>query len=230
MKREKVVTFVKSLLGKRSNQTCNFNGEWCASFVDWVIDDNFHTDMKFEYYASCTSQVKRFMELNRFKKSFPQVGDLIYYEWVKEANVYNADHVGFIVDVSGDTITTIEGNFGNGHWSTNTVGTRTIKTSYSCIKGYGVPYYEDDETIRIEPPEQFDTTMVNKYSDEVELIQFILNRCVGIPTTEDGYFGERTMQSVVKFQKDNTLIVDGIVGQQTLKALLKKAEKFLIKE
>ncbi|MDD4570376.1 MAG: peptidoglycan-binding domain-containing protein [Tepidanaerobacteraceae bacterium] len=37
----------------------------------------------------------------------------------------------------------------------------------------------------------------------------------------DGIFGPLTEQAVKKFQKDNKLVVDGIVGQETFAALEK---------
>lgn len=37
----------------------------------------------------------------------------------------------------------------------------------------------------------------------------------GYPVTTDGFFGPKTEQAVINFQKKNKLVVDGIVGQQT---------------
>ncbi|MCY7383394.1 MAG: peptidoglycan-binding protein [Microcoleus sp. CAN_BIN18] len=37
----------------------------------------------------------------------------------------------------------------------------------------------------------------------------------GYPVTTDGFFGPKTEQAVINFQKKNKLAVDGIVGQQT---------------
>ncbi|MEG3848530.1 peptidoglycan-binding domain-containing protein [Microcoleus sp. herbarium19] len=37
----------------------------------------------------------------------------------------------------------------------------------------------------------------------------------GYPVGTDGFFGAKTEQAVINFQKKNKLVVDGIVGQQT---------------
>ncbi|MEG4976450.1 peptidoglycan-binding domain-containing protein [Microcoleus sp. K4-B3] len=37
----------------------------------------------------------------------------------------------------------------------------------------------------------------------------------GYPVATDGFFGLKTEQAVIKFQKQNKIAVDGIVGPQT---------------
>ncbi len=37
----------------------------------------------------------------------------------------------------------------------------------------------------------------------------------GYPITTDGFFGAKTEQAVINFQKKNKLVVDGIVGPKT---------------
>ncbi|MCC3407245.1 MAG: peptidoglycan-binding protein [Microcoleus sp. PH2017_10_PVI_O_A] len=37
----------------------------------------------------------------------------------------------------------------------------------------------------------------------------------GYPVVNDGFFGAKTEQAVINFQKKNKIAVDGIVGQQT---------------
>lgn len=37
----------------------------------------------------------------------------------------------------------------------------------------------------------------------------------GYPVVTDGFFGPKTEQAVIKFQKQNKIAVDGIVGPQT---------------
>ena len=59
--------------------------------------------------------------------------------------------------------------------------------------------------------------------ETVERIQELLQR-VGIPLEKhgiDGKFGIETRNAVVEFQKQNNLDVDGIVGPQTLKQLMR---------
>ena len=55
---------------------------------------------------------------------------------------------------------------------------------------------------------------------DVTLIQRLLNNAGYGYLVEDGVFGVRTDTAVKQFQKDRNLTVDGIVGSQTLEALL----------
>lgn len=60
-------------------------------------------------------------------------------------------------------------------------------------------------------------------SGEVKELQKVLQQKGYFPTNVDctGYFGSITEKAVKKFQSDNGLVVDGIVGHATLKILLK---------
>ena len=42
------------------------------------------------------------------------------------------------------------------------------------------------------------------------------------PEAVDGFFGDNTETSVKEFQKDNGILVDGVIGSQTLKLLIQK--------
>lgn len=54
--------------------------------------------------------------------------------------------------------------------------------------------------------------------DSVKWVQFELNRC-GYNLAVDGIFGVKTTTAVKDYQKKNGLLVDGIVGKNTLKKL-----------
>jgi len=55
-------------------------------------------------------------------------------------------------------------------------------------------------------------------SNEVRSVQQLL-RSAGLPTSPDGKFGRRTEAAVVRFQRRHKLLVDGVVGRQTMSAL-----------
>jgi hypothetical protein len=71
----------------------------------------------------------------------PAPGDLISFRWkargTSGASKYNyeyfSDHIGIVAYVSGDTITTIEGN------KSNACGSRTLKPSTTSVNGYYHP-------------------------------------------------------------------------------------------
>lgn len=56
----------------------------------------------------------------------------------------------------------------------------------------------------------------------VKTLQQLLT-AVGYPLAADGIFGDRTEAAVKKFQKDNGLTVDGIVGPKTWSTLIASA-------
>jgi Putative peptidoglycan binding domain. len=51
---------------------------------------------------------------------------------------------------------------------------------------------------------------------DVRELQLILQSLGYNPGPIDGIYGHRTMNTVMRFQKDNGLTVDGIVGPETL--------------
>ena len=65
----------------------------------------------------------------------PQPGDVIYFQ-----NSKGLSHTGIVVEVSKDTVTTVEGNSGT---NSNYVAKSTYKKTSSYIYGYGCPVYED---------------------------------------------------------------------------------------
>ena len=57
-----------------------------------------------------------------------------------------------------------------------------------------------------------------EFKNDVEKLQ----QALGFPPPQDGKFGTNTENAVKRFQKDNGLVVDGIVGDGTWSALLKQ--------
>lgn len=71
----------------------------------------------------------------------PQKGDLILFRYssIVDADEYLSDHIGIVIDVSGTTIYTVEGDSGSEDHTTSRVRKRTYSTSYSAINGYFRP-------------------------------------------------------------------------------------------
>ena len=67
----------------------------------------------------------------------PKPGDIIVYNWDQKTqpNDGYADHIGIVESVSGNVITTIEGNY------KDSVGRRTIAVGNGQIRGYARPKY-----------------------------------------------------------------------------------------
>ncbi len=121
------------------------NGEpWCDMFVSWVGDKAGGSGVigKFAY---CPYHVNWFKKNGRWigRNETPKPGDVIFF-----ANKGVACHVGFVESVSGNVVSTIEGNTATGN---NDNGgkvmkrTRTLGTEGSSwyILGYGRPDYEN---------------------------------------------------------------------------------------
>lgn len=123
----------------------SYQGEpWCNAFTNWDFYKVYgKTTAKkllccndFDYYTPTTAGY--FKDAKRWF-STPKVGDLVYFK-----NSTRIHHIGLVVGVTVDYITTVEGNTstankvvanGGGVWS------KTYKRTNSAIAGYGRPDY-----------------------------------------------------------------------------------------
>ena len=113
---------------------------WCDVFVDWLFVTTFGEELgrKMLYQpeksagAGCLYSAGYYKQANAFHRSNPRVGDQIFFSY--SSGEYS--HTGIIVDVNGNTITTIEGN------TSDSVGRRTYETSNYSIAGYGTPNWQ----------------------------------------------------------------------------------------
>lgn len=121
--------------------TVKYTDDWCATFVSFVGIEAGVPDL---YGRECG--VERFIEIFKAKNIWledgsitPKPGDIICYNWDDgtQPNDGFADHIGFVESVSGGTITTIEGNYGD------SVRRRTISIGAGNIRGYARPSYTD---------------------------------------------------------------------------------------
>lgn len=223
MDRNTIITKAYNAIGKNAKDF-NFQTEWCALFIDWLFGDD--TPFTGNEHYSCTSQMNLWKSIGCWENgtSCIAVGDIIYYDWDSSGD---CDHVGIVVQVQGDSITVIEGNFGNGNWQSNHVAYRTITHSYAYVRGYAIPDYKTDtntHTTSNTPANErhgtlYSTDMVNTCYAKVEQIQNMLNVVNNSGITCDGYYGNKTKQAVIDFQKKYKLEIDGIVGKETITKL-----------
>lgn len=104
-------------------------GDWCAMFASFCYRyagvQGVPTD------ASCPNWIRTLEHLGLYRTSgayTPQTGDLIFFDWNANGD---ADHVGLVAEMDGDSIKTIEGNSGD------TVRYQTYELSDTRILGYG---------------------------------------------------------------------------------------------
>ncbi|WP_214317221.1 CHAP domain-containing protein [Nonomuraea sediminis] len=109
------------------------NAAWCAMFVSWVGEQTgARPTVGWDAYT--VTYAKWFKNNHRWGQT-PKPGAVVYYAWSGSKDLDDIDHVGFVVKNNHNgTITTIEGNTGNGE-----VERRVRPTSQ--VVGYGYPDY-----------------------------------------------------------------------------------------
>ena len=113
---------------------------WCDIFVDWLFVKTFGEEKGRQMLyqpeqsagAGCLYSAGYYKQHNAFHRTDPRVGDQVFFSY--SPGEYS--HTGIVVDVNGNTITTVEGN------TSDSVGRRTYETSNRSIAGYGTPNWE----------------------------------------------------------------------------------------
>lgn len=105
--------------------------KYCADFVSWVCTQ---AGIPLDQY-NCETLKNAMEDQGKFKTSDPKPGDLVFFDWDGDGT---ADHVGIVKSVNADgTLTTIEGNTGDGHGGPEGVHERTRSTD--SVLGYAYP-------------------------------------------------------------------------------------------
>lgn len=222
--KNKIISLAIEQLGNDYTTYCkdmgyNYRIEWCACFISWLAEKLGITDI-IPVDMSCNSQISKFKNMGVWHtdRNF-QSGDIIYYDWDISGD---ADHVGIVEKVSGNTLTVIEGN--NGNYPNDRVRRREISSGSSLIFGYARPKYPvkssaNSSDINISLP----TVRKGNTGNAVKILQAFLvayEYNIGISGI-DGEFGSDTEYAVRRFQKRSCIAVDGIVGKDTWSELLK---------
>jgi hypothetical protein len=106
---------------------------WCAVFISWLFDGTGLVKKT----ASCADMLEWFEAHSQIVKN-PIPGDLVFFRY--STNSRRTNHVGLVVDVKGNTITTIEGNTSK---DSNDNGGRVMRRKRSGkIVGYARPKYD----------------------------------------------------------------------------------------
>lgn len=115
-----------------------YDWDWCAAFVSFILmkvglSKTYGTEISVGYYKD------KFIKAKIWKgRVRPKVGDIIIWNWDGSHTGW-PHHIGFVSAVSGDTITTLEGNTFKG--GVSTVGYNTFRWNASSIQGYARPNY-----------------------------------------------------------------------------------------
>lgn len=187
------------------------NQPWCEIFTAWMFINTFGYDdgvaMTYGGSAACATHAQLFKNNDAWSVT-PRKGDQIYFLVNGAIN-----HTGIVVDISGSTITTIEGNY------SDRVATNTYYINDPQIAGYGVPKWSvvaneqdpaptDEDTDIIHPQHRracFHLQMGDGIGDpkpQVKAWQNLL-LCWGFDLGKggaDGEFGTMTMLATQKWQ------------------------------
>lgn len=134
-----------------------YTDAWCATFVSALAIKCGLTDI-IPTECGCGQMVTLFQKLGEWIENdayLPSPGDVIFYDWQDSGSGDNTgwpDHVGIVEEVSGKTITIIEGN------KSDSVSRRTLQVNGKYIRGYGVPKYSSssDASAPITPAKTVD--------------------------------------------------------------------------
>ena len=122
-----------------------YTDQWCATFVSAVAIKLGYTDI-IPTECGCPQMVSHLQKLGCWVENenrVPNAGDIIFYDWKDNGigdNKGDADHVGIVEKVVGDTIHVIEGNY------SKSVKRRYLNVNGLYIRGFGVPKYDAEQT------------------------------------------------------------------------------------
>lgn len=188
------------------------NYPWCCAFI-WCIFNEAGINIK--RTASCMMLGDWFKQEGKYHKDNPQVGDIVFFKFSGSSRWTN--HVGLVIEVNGNTLTTIEGNTSSDNkGSQNNGGMVAIRTRKinSSVVGFGRVSDDKNNSAKNMP-----TLRLGSRGASVKTLQRILNEH-GAHLTVDGIFGNLTKLAIISFQGLNDLQKDGIVGRKTWEKLL----------
>lgn len=121
-----------------------YSDEWCdgtisAAAIKAGAVDIIGTEVGCEEHVKIFKRKGIWIEDGRIT---PKKGDIILFNWDdnSQPNDGYSDHIGVVEKVSGNTITTIEGN------KSRAVGRRTLKVGAGNIRGYARPKYKAESS------------------------------------------------------------------------------------
>lgn len=208
---------------------------WCDIFVDWCLVKAFGVDNALKLLgqplkscgAGCSWSVKYYEKIKRFYKSYPKIGDQIFFKDSKGEPC----HTGLVYKVDSKKVYTIEGNTSSASGVVANGGAVAMKSyslSYNRIYGYGRPKY-DEEPKKVTPVKvkktysgTFPKLPTRGYfqsgdkGTQVKYLQKFLNWYGNYKLDIDGEIGAKTISAVKKFQSSVKITADGYFGKTSL--------------
>ena len=188
--KEKFLDKARTYLGVNGKYVClqklklGYVDHWCAFSVSAIMQDCGFIGEYIKEIEGGAGTIPRYSDGKYgtwFKKSVnipPQAGDLFFlrYEDYPSQDKYFCDHVGIVENVSGDIITTLEGNVDgiNGNWAMTSCFKRKIRylSDYSMYAFYR-PYWKGEtkttSTTTLKKTEIYQTTSSAKVDFAVKV-------------------------------------------------------------
>ena len=172
---------------------------WCCTFIWWIMQS---CGVPVPKTASCMEMGDYFKKHGRWYTE-PQIGDLVFFKF--KTNSRWTNHIGLVIAVRGNEITTIEGNTSVN--SDDNGGAVMKRQRSKNIVGYGRPVYDNVADPARPILKKGDT------GDYVKAWQRYLLSCnidIG-KSGVDGDFGSYTERGVKLYQRIKGLPVTGII-------------------
>ena len=199
---------------------------WCAATISAAAQVLNATDI-IPAECSCPRMITLAQKMGIWVEAdnyVPTKGDILLYDWDdngKGDNKGNADHVGVVEKITGNTMTIIEGNY------SNAVKRRNLQVNGRYIRGYIVPEFLPDEPEVNPTPKELIPIHVELLKkgckgDSVKALQILLigNGFDCGDSGADGIFGNDTSEALEKCQDKNGLEPDRICGHDTWSVIL----------
>ena len=216
--------------------------DWCMMLVYDLMHDTAGIT-EFPKTFSCSGFTKTDFAQLRINHDFQtaEPGDIITFE-INGNRADGADHVGIVLENDGSKIKLLEGNTngsGSPWYETSTANIFEYSYNASCFDyivdmsgfftGEVVTHPPDTDTkTDTEPiastfqPKERRVLRKGSKGEFVKSLQQLLWMKGYAVGADDGDFGSKTEKSVMDFQADHKLEVDGIVGIQTFEELIGK--------
>lgn len=247
MKYSELLMEVNKWIGKKGNELFEKYGvktDWCMMLVYYFMHD--YAGIKdFPLTFSCSDFTTKDFVMRRLNHDFKtaEIGDIITFE-LNDNIADGADHVGIVIENTGNTIKLLEGNTRgsrNGTWYETSTANVFEYPYYTNCFDYIVDmsdFFSDGDNVT-HPPDNAETDDIDRtfgtfqprerriirkgskgaFIKTLQQLLFAKGYDCG---ADDGDFGNKTEKCVKAFQKDHKLDDDGIVGILTFEELIGK--------
>ena len=194
------------------------NDPWCAAFVGAVSGGCGLQDI-IPVSASCYRMLSRLLGNGGVITKNPEPGNIAFFDWNGDGK-YD-DHVGIVSEVGAETVTTIEGN------KNDSVDVRTFKPSSMPVifvrPPWGGPVQSTAPASSVMCKEYYEKLPWSE-KNEIKTFPMLKDGSSGIYVKilqdflgliPDGKFGQETKKSLLDYQQEKDLEVDGVCGRET---------------